>query len=294
MARIRTIKPDFWTSETIGSLTPNARLLFICTWNHADDEGRLLWNPAYLRSIAFMYDDQISLDDVADMMQELKNAGLVVAYLNKKKLAVILGFNEHQVINRPKPSKLPPPPQITEPPVESRLEPTSPDFENKITDESLTNHGHVSDESVLEKEKEKELKDMFANANGADEKPPVKKQSTQRERFELFWQIARKYYKQINSPIGNKKQAFQEFQKLNPSDLDCRNWLIALRKQVANKKQSMQNVGSTTNLKHLSGWLKNESWEDDVIVIQSPKVINFSSAQRYIEKPLFTGSESAY
>ena len=39
VARIRTIKPDFFTSEDIVVLTPWARLLYIALWCEADREG---------------------------------------------------------------------------------------------------------------------------------------------------------------------------------------------------------------------------------------------------------------
>jgi len=39
MARIRTIKPEFWVSEQVGECSPNARLLFIGMWNFCDDRG---------------------------------------------------------------------------------------------------------------------------------------------------------------------------------------------------------------------------------------------------------------
>jgi hypothetical protein len=41
MSRIRTIKPEFWEDEGNGRLSALARLLFIATFNMADDEGRL-------------------------------------------------------------------------------------------------------------------------------------------------------------------------------------------------------------------------------------------------------------
>lgn len=49
MARIRTIKPDFFTSEDIMALSPLARLLYIGTWLEADREGRLTWKPSTLK-----------------------------------------------------------------------------------------------------------------------------------------------------------------------------------------------------------------------------------------------------
>ena len=45
MARIRTIKPEFFTSEDIVSLSPLARLLYVALWCEADKEGRLVWKP---------------------------------------------------------------------------------------------------------------------------------------------------------------------------------------------------------------------------------------------------------
>ena len=40
MARIRTIKPEFPQSESIGALTREARLLFVLLWTIVDDSGR--------------------------------------------------------------------------------------------------------------------------------------------------------------------------------------------------------------------------------------------------------------
>ena len=45
MARIRTVKPEFWTSEQIVECDPVARLLFIGMWNFADDHGVLPYAP---------------------------------------------------------------------------------------------------------------------------------------------------------------------------------------------------------------------------------------------------------
>lgn len=113
MARIRTIKPEFWEDETVGKLSRDARLLFIACFNLADDKGRLRWSPAYVRSSAFMFDDDLTLADVEKLMTELTDLNLVRAYTAGKGgqwLAVVVNFLKHQVINRPSPSQLPPPP----------------------------------------------------------------------------------------------------------------------------------------------------------------------------------------
>ena len=47
MARIRTIKPEFFTSDDICALSPLARLLYVGLWCEADREGRLVWTPVH-------------------------------------------------------------------------------------------------------------------------------------------------------------------------------------------------------------------------------------------------------
>lgn len=113
MARIRTIKPEFWEDDVIGCLTRDERLLFIATWSLADDEGLLRWSSAYLKSSAFIYDDDITAPKVERMMAKLVEAGLIFAYVGGKAqqpFSYIVNFHKHQRINRPSPSRLPPPP----------------------------------------------------------------------------------------------------------------------------------------------------------------------------------------
>ncbi|MEV0616111.1 HNH endonuclease [Nonomuraea sp. NPDC050404] len=112
LARIRTIKPDFWDDDAVGALSRDARLMFIATWNLADDEGLVRWTAAYLKAHVFMYDDDITTADVEALMQELVERDMVFPYVAGKarqKLAYVVNFRKHQRINRPQPSKLAPP-----------------------------------------------------------------------------------------------------------------------------------------------------------------------------------------
>ncbi|MCW2902232.1 MAG: hypothetical protein JWO67_4497 [Streptosporangiaceae bacterium] len=114
MARIRTIKPDFWEDELIASLSRDARLLFIATWNLADDEGRLRWSAAYIKSKVFPYDEDLDVKDVNALMVELESSGRVLAYTVSEHItqtfAFVVNFPRHQRINRAQDSSLPPPP----------------------------------------------------------------------------------------------------------------------------------------------------------------------------------------
>lgn len=112
MPRIRTVKPEFWEDELLGVMPRDARLLFIATFNMADDEGILRWTPAYIKAQAFMYDDDLSIGDVGKLMQCLTDTGLVFPYIGgvaRQQMAVVVNFRKHQRINRPQKSKLPPP-----------------------------------------------------------------------------------------------------------------------------------------------------------------------------------------
>jgi hypothetical protein len=96
MARIRTIKPEFFTSADICSLTPLSRLFYIALWCEADREGRLDWKPKTFKLRYFPGDNC----DIAEMAKELLASGLVTTYsVDGIEYAVIPTFLEHQVIN---------------------------------------------------------------------------------------------------------------------------------------------------------------------------------------------------
>ncbi len=57
MARIRTIKPQFFLNEELAELPAMVRLLFIGLWTQADREGRLLDRPKRLKAEIFPYDN---------------------------------------------------------------------------------------------------------------------------------------------------------------------------------------------------------------------------------------------
>lgn len=104
MARIRTIKPEFFTSEDIVSLSPLARLLYIALWCEADKEGRLVWKTLTFKLRYLPADDC----DIKALCQEIIDRGLVTLY--GEGYAVIPSFAAHQHINpRESASQLPEP-----------------------------------------------------------------------------------------------------------------------------------------------------------------------------------------
>ena len=90
MARIRTIKPEFFTSEDIVSLSPLARLLYIALWREADKEGRLVWKPLTFK-LRYLPGDSC---DIHALCKEILDRGLVCLYGDG--LAKIPTFKRHQ------------------------------------------------------------------------------------------------------------------------------------------------------------------------------------------------------
>ena len=67
MAKIRGVKPDYWTDEDIVELSIPARLVFIGMWNYACDNGHLQDKPKQLKMRILPADDV----NVAELLREL-------------------------------------------------------------------------------------------------------------------------------------------------------------------------------------------------------------------------------
>lgn len=100
MARIRTIKPEFWSSEQIVELSPTARLLFIGLWNFCDDAGNHPASPRTLKMQVFPGDD-FTAEQIAAYVAEMIAARLIVEYQAEgKNYWHVTGWH-HQKIEKP-------------------------------------------------------------------------------------------------------------------------------------------------------------------------------------------------
>ena len=101
MARIRTIKPEFFTSEQVMEISPLSRLLFIGIWPFCDDHGVHVASTKTLKAEVFPADD-INISDIEDLMAELFSQRLVVEYsANGRNYWHITGWERHQKIEKP-------------------------------------------------------------------------------------------------------------------------------------------------------------------------------------------------
>lgn len=99
--RIRTIRPEFYQSESVGSMMWKARLVFINLWSYVEDNGVNLDNPRLFRGQCMPYDDSV-LDDIEDAFAELEQCGSIIRYeRDGKRLLFVPGFEKWQNIQRP-------------------------------------------------------------------------------------------------------------------------------------------------------------------------------------------------
>lgn len=101
MARIRTVKPEFWSSEQVMECSPMARLMFIGLWNFCDDAGNHVASAKTIKAEIFPGDD-ISSADVQRMLDELSSNSLIAFYANdSKEYLHVTGWKKHQKIDKP-------------------------------------------------------------------------------------------------------------------------------------------------------------------------------------------------
>ncbi len=107
MARIRSIKPEFPQSESMGRVSRESRFCFIMLWTIADDSGRLRGNSRMLASLLFPYDE-----DAGRLMPgwiaELETEKCIQTYqIGLDHYIQILNWLKHQKIDKASASKIP-------------------------------------------------------------------------------------------------------------------------------------------------------------------------------------------
>lgn len=108
MARIRTIKPEFWGDEKMAALDALTRLVFLGLISLADDRGRLLDNVKFLDGQLFPVSD----DSCAEALDTLAHLSRIKRYTSEsgQSLIQIVNWHRHQKVDKPSKYALPAPP----------------------------------------------------------------------------------------------------------------------------------------------------------------------------------------
>lgn len=113
MARIRTIKPEAFVSESLAEVSVEAERTFFGILTQADDHGRHRDNAAIIAGLLWPLRAEHTSVHVEDDLQQLANAGLICRYTgcDGRRYLHIVTWSEHQKIDKPSQSRLPSCPQ---------------------------------------------------------------------------------------------------------------------------------------------------------------------------------------
>jgi hypothetical protein len=112
--RIRTLKPEILENERTASLEHDTWRLFVSMILLADDYGNLQGHPDRLAGAVFWAKGS---RDIREMLAELSRAELILVYRHKARQCVhILGWSEHQRVDKPGHPRVPGPAQADDEP----------------------------------------------------------------------------------------------------------------------------------------------------------------------------------
>jgi hypothetical protein len=269
VARIRSIKPDFFTSESIGALSLHARLTFAGLWTYVDDKGRAKDNVRAIRGALWPNDEEtVNSTDVSHFIDELVEHDMVCRYIHEGSAYLhAINFNKHQTVNKPTASRLPecsihaegatPTPPIAHP-EDSGTPPVDP------PEDSGTTPGILTEEYRGEVEVEgngKELKNPSSTAAPPDGLPTKRKprKPPEHPRFAEFWTA---YPRKVS--IGDARKAFTRVVD-SGTDPDV---LIAAAIRFRDHCKRIGKPADKT--RHAATWINGESWTDDLEAEETP------------------------
>lgn len=237
MARIRTIKPDFFRHEKLFEAESETglplRIAFAGLWTAADREGRFRWSPRALKLDCLPYDDV----DFSRVLDALTTRGFIIRYsVDGAEYGVIPSWQHHQVVNNR----------------EAASEIPEPNENNMLTRESLvpdaSNTPLVQDQGEG-KGRERKGKDISTRRHA----------SCEHERFDEFWQA----YPRRGGP-NPRNPASERFSSLVRSGVDPQ-MLIDAVKSYAEQERIRGKIG-TEFIPQAKTWLNQQRWSDHAAV----------------------------
>jgi hypothetical protein len=243
MGRIRTIKPEFPQSESVGKLSREARLLFIQLWTIADDAGRARAASRMLASLLYPYDDDAPRL-IGGWLDELEGADMIRRYEVEGSVYLeIVKWLEHQKIDKPSKSRLP---EFVE---------GSRALAN-VREASATDLGPRTRDQDQEKDHSRSIGDRPARE---PKQIDLEEAIAVASKFDEFWQAY-----PGREGANPRKPAETKFNALVKTGVDPE-LLIAEAKKLASSEASRGNVGSRF-IPQAVTWLNQQRWVDHAAV----------------------------
>jgi hypothetical protein len=108
LARIRSIKPEFFTNERLSALPSAVHLLAAALLTYADDHGYFNANPGLVKAGCGPLREDFA--NIPEMLAKLRGIGYVEFYsgTDGRQYGHIVEFSTHQRVDHPKDSKIKP------------------------------------------------------------------------------------------------------------------------------------------------------------------------------------------
>ena len=269
MPRIRSIKPEFFTSETLARVPKSARLTFIGLWTYVDDNGVGIDNERLIAAALYPLDEDPaeSLRSVSEDLRRLSEVGVLTRFLmHDRRYLFITSWDEHQKISHP--GK----PRYARPDAPGAVVLTC---ETSNPPESLPKDSGMSPETLRPEQgagsrEQGEEKDSSSSAGANDGMTPknVKPKRITAPRFDEFWKA---YPKKVGKIGAEKNYAKAIANGADPAAIIDGAVLYAMQCRTAERSM----------IKHPQGWLADGRWDDEP---DGP--VNTAAAQHSSGKPI--------
>lgn len=244
MARIRTIKPEFPQSESMGRVSRDARLLFVMLWTISDDLGRARAASRMLASLLFPYDEDAP-KLLSQWLAELAREHCIKLYsVDGNSYLQIEKWTTHQKIDKPSASKLPAPP-ITSSRERSRIK-------TKTLEASPPSREASSGDLVP---RTKDLGPSISADKSASTPKPKKSLNGSTRDFDEFWAS---YPKKVAKGAASKAY-LKALARSSPAVI-----LEGAKHYARNRKDE-----DPTYTAHAATWLNEDRWLDEVPLSES-------------------------
>lgn len=285
MARIRTLKPSFYSHEQLSALPAEWHMLAGALLNYADDHGYFNANPQLVHAGTM----PLRTFDVAAALDALRAVNFVRFGLHPdgRRFGHVINFYDHQKVDKPTKS------QIADMPIAWERKDATPSGRGRFSASQLplesedatytgadtaaqggrftasadspTPRGGLGEGSTTEEEEEKE-----GNKEGNKERST----DALAARFARFYAA---YPKHVS-----KAAAWKAWQRLKPSDELLTRMLVALERH-RRLPQWTKNGGEF--VPHPATWLNQCRWEDEVPASSSPSAVpDVSETRRMLDQ----------
>ena len=232
--RIRSIKPEFWTSEDVAALDWPTRLLFIGLWSYVDDNGVGRDNPKLIKADLFPLEDdpRETLATVSRGLQTLCDGGQITRYtVAGKPYLYINSWEAHQRIDRPNKARYP-----------------LPTCGNAVPRDTLATPSRVSRETPATGAGEQRNR-------GTEEEgeTPSSDKSDHADRFDEFWDT-------YDKKVGRRKAEQKYRLALRKPGVTPELLINAAAAYIAWQRQNAKHPEFTKNPET---WLNGEHWNDE-------------------------------